>query len=384
VVREDPNTKGLLYAGTETGLYISNDDGANWNPFQLNLPIVPVNDLIFQDNDLVVATAGRSFWILDDLGAVQQTNGKFSDKAIEIFKPKDTYRLFGGSAAGPKHGVGQNPKEGVTFDYFLKDKVDSLSLTLKIYNSQGALLRTITNKSIKDFKTWPGGPSKPAVLPAKEGLNRFTWDFRRETLPSVDKVFVFGGDQGSRVGPGNYKLQLTLDDTSVETTVTILPNPEIKVSDSDFSAQQLFMQDLENQVKDIHDAVNAMRSAKAQLDSYEKLLEDNEDAESLLKKGKAIVEKIKVWEENLIQPKQKTFQDVVNFENRLNAQFMRLLAYVDGADPRITGGAKERLEDLKREWNSFSDEKDDIINVEMKAFNDLYKDLKLPAIIMKE
>jgi photosystem II stability/assembly factor-like uncharacterized protein len=384
VVREDPKTRGLLYAGTETGLYISNDDGAHWNPFQLNLPVVPVNDLIFQDNDLVVATAGRSFWILDDLSAVQQTNGKFSDKAVEIFKPKDNYRLFGGSTAGPKQGVGQNPKEGVTFDYYLKEKVDSLSLTLKVYDSQGTLLRTITNDPQKDFKTWPGGPSKPAVLPAKAGLNRFTWDFRRETLPSIDKVFVFGDHQGSRVGPGNYKLQLTLDDTSVETTVTLLPNPEIKVSDSDFNAQQLFLQDLENQVKDIHNAVNAMRSAKSQLDAYGELLKDNEDAKPLLEKGKAIVEKIKAWEENLIQPKQKTFQDVINFENQLNAQFLRLSAYVDVADPRLTRGAKERLGDLKQEWKTFSDERHEIINVEMQAFNDLYRQLDLPALIMED
>jgi photosystem II stability/assembly factor-like uncharacterized protein len=384
VVREDPQTKGLLYAGTETGLYVSNDDGANWNPFQLNLPVVPINDMIFQDNDLVIATAGRSFWILDDLGALQQSKGSFSDKVIEIFKPKDTYRLFGGSNAGPKQGVGQNPKEGVTFDYYLKEKVDSLSLTLKVYDEQGTLLRTITNKTEKSFKSWPGGPSKPAVLPGKQGLNRFTWDFRRETLPSVDKVFVFGGYQGSRVSPGNYRLELTLGEESVETTVRILPNPNINVTAADFRAQQEFMVDIETQVKDIHDAVNAMRSAKAQLKSYNKLLKENEAAKPLLEKGKTIIDKIKDWEEKLIQPKQKTFQDVINFENQLNAQFMRLLSFVDAEDPRLTGGAKQRLEDIKAIWKKYSDERHAIINGEMKAFNDLYKELDLPALIMAE
>ena len=384
VVREDPKTKGLLYAGTETGLYISNNDGANWNKFQLNLPVVPINDLIFQDNDLVVATAGRSFWILDDLSAIQQSNGMITDKNIEIFKPKNTYRYFGGSSGSPKNGVGQNPKEGVTFDYFLNEKVDSLSLTLKVFDEQGGLIRTITNKPQKGFKTWPGGPSKPAILPAKKGLNRFTWDFSRESLPTIDKVFVFGGYQGSRVAPGNYKLQLTLENESVETIITVLPNPKIIASASDFDQQQVFLKDIESQVKDINNAVNAMRSAKAQLNSYNNLLKDKTEAKPLLVKAKSIIKKIDSWEQKLIQPKQKTFQDVVNFVNQLNAQFMRLMIFVDTADPRLTSGAKERLRDLKKQWKTFSDERHNIINVEMKAFNDLYKQLNLPALIIKD
>lgn len=384
VVREDTNTKGLLYAGTETGLYISNDDGTNWDKFQLNLPVVPINDLVIQDNDLVVATAGRSFWILDDLSAIQQTKGKPSDKAIEIFKPKDIYRYFGGSSGSPKDGVGQNPKEGVTFDYFLKEDVDSLSLSLKVFDDQGTLIRTITNKAQKDFKSWPGGPSKPDVLPAKKGLNRFTWDFKREALPAIDKVFVFGGYDGSRVAPGTFKLQLTLENEMVETMVTILPIPTIKVSASEFAQQQTFLTDIENQVKNINDAVIALRSAKSQINSYNNLLKDNNDAEALLEKGKSINEQIDAWEQKLIQPNQKTFQDVVNFTNKLNAQFMSLMGFADVADARLTSGAKERLGDLKQQWKVFSEERHDIINVEMKAFNDLYKQLNLPAVIIKE
>lgn len=383
VVREDPKTKGLLYAGTETGLFISNDDGKNWQRFQLNLPIVPINDLIIQDNDLVVATAGRAFWILDDLSAIQQSNGKFSKKNIEIFKPKNTYRLFGGSGEKPINSVGQNPKQGVTFDYYLNQKSDSLSFTLKVFDSQENLIRTITNKDRKDFKSWPGGPSKPAVLPSKKGLNRFTWDFRRETLPSIDKVFIFGGHQGSRVAPGDYKLRLILEKDSVETIVTILPNPKIKATVSDFNQQQTFLQDIENQVKDIHNAVNAMRSAKAQLKSYELLLKENKEANTLLEKAKIIIDSIDSWEQKLIQPKQKTFQDVINFNNQLNAQFMHLKNYVDTADPRLTSGAKLLLADLKQQWQVFSSEKNGIVNEEMKAFNDLYNSLNLPALIME-
>ena len=383
VIREDPKIKGFLYAGTETGLYISNNDGENWQKFQLNLPIVPINDLVIQDNDLVVATAGRSFWILDDLSAIQQSKGKFSTKTIEIFTPKNTFRIFGNSSEKPGNSIGQNPKQGVTFDYYLNQKSDSLSLILKVFDLQENLIRTITNKKQKDFKSWPGGPSKPAVLPSKKGLNRFTWDFRRETLPSIDKVFVFGGHQGSRVAPGDYKLRLILEKDSVETIVTILPNPKIKATASDFNQQQTFLQDIETQVKDIHNAVNAMRSAKAQLKSYQLLLKENKEANTLLEKAKIIIDSIDSWEQKLIQPKQKTFQDVINFNNQLNAQFMYLKNYVDAADPRLTSGAKLRLADLKQQWQVFSSEKNTIVNEEMKAFNDLYKSLNLPALIME-
>jgi len=124
VVREDPKQKGLLYAGTETGLYISLNDGKKWQPFQLNLPVVAINDLVIQDNDLIAATAGRSFWILDDLGAIQNMTSKKA--SISIFQPKDTYLIFGGSSAKPIPGLGTNPKTGVTFDYYLDKEADNL------------------------------------------------------------------------------------------------------------------------------------------------------------------------------------------------------------------------------------------------------------------
>ena len=383
VVREDPKTKGLLYAGTETGIFISNNDGTSWQRFQLNLPVVPINDLIIQDNDLVAATAGRSFWILDDLSALQQTSLEPKGKAIEIFKPKDTYRLFGGSSSGGTQG--QNPREGVTFDYYLNEKVaDSVSLHLRVLDQQGNIIRTYSNKAPKEFKSWTGGPGRPATLSSNKGINRFTWDFRRESLPGVNSVFVFGDYRGSRVAPGTYNLRLILDKDSVETSVRILPNPKIKASISDFNEQQVFLKDIEQSVKNIHESVNAMRSAKSQLKSYQKLLKDNAKAEALIEKAKKINERIDAWEQELIQPKQKTFQDVINFNNELNAELLNLKAYADAADPKITKGARERLRDLKASWKKFADEKNSIINVEMKAFNELYKELELPAIILKE
>ena len=379
VVREDRTRRGLLYAGTETGMYLSFDDGLNWQPFQLNLPVVPINDLTIQDNDLVVATAGRSFWILDDISSLQT----YPQGTLEfnLIPPKDSYLIFGGSTDRPIPGLGKNPKQGVTLDYYLDREADSLDLKLEIL-SDGKVLRTISNKAQKDFKSWPGGPSKPAVLPSKKGFNRFSWDFRRDALPAVDKVFVYGNYSGTRVGPGTYQLRLTLEEQVSEATVQVLSNPKVENSEADYAEQQSTLIRIENAIRDIHQSVNQMRSAKTQLKAYEKLLKGDDRAEELMEKGKELVKRINSWEQNLIQPKQKTFQDVINYHNQLNAELMNLKSYVDAPEAKVTEGAKLRLNDLLSQWNDFHEEKKSIVDVEMKAYNELYRSLDFPAIVL--
>ena len=381
VVREDKKKKGLLYAGTETGLYVSMDDGQNWQKFQLNLPLVPINDLIIQDNDLVVATAGRSFWILDDIGAIQ--NSFDTSEKLKIITPKPSYRIFGGSQDKPIPGLGQNPKSGVTIDYYLPKKLDSIELKLEVLKD-GEVVRSYTNQKPKGFKSWPGGPSKPAVLPSKKGYNRFTWNFRTADLPSIEKVFVFGNSSGHRVGPGTYTLKMTLDNEVVETNAVVLANPKINATSSDYTEQQQVLKTIDDTVKKIHDAVNQMRSAKTQLKNYHKLLADHEEAKALLEKGEDLKKRITVWEENLIQPKQKTFQDVINFNNQLNADLLHLKGYVDVAEPQVTEGAKERLKDLLADWDTYDKEKDEIVGKEMADYNAMFKALNLPALILNE
>ena len=379
VVRADKKQQGLLYAGTETGLYVSNNDGAYWQRLKLNLPVVAINDLMIQDNDLVAATSGRGFWILDDLGALQ--NKRSYSKAIEIVTPKDAYRIFGGNSKAV--GQGQNPRSGVTFDYYLNKNVDSLELMLEVLQNS-EVIRTYTNKKDPSFKSWPGGPSKPQVLGSKKGVNRFTWDFRRDPLPSIHKVFIFGGLSGSRVAPGKYTLRMTLGDVVSETEATILPNPKVLSSSEDFVAQQKILVSIENTVKEMHESVNQMRSAKTQLTTYAKLLKNNTNTDTLIEKGEELLKRINRWEENLIQAKQKTFQDVINFNNKLNAQLIQLKSYIDQANPKITKGAKERFDDLMNDWEVYKNERDTIINTEMKAYNVLFKTLNIPALILDD
>ena len=380
-VREDPKRPGMLYAGTETGMYVSFNGGSYWQPFQLNLPVVAINDLTFQGNDLVVATAGRSFWILDDVGALQ--NYPMTNTSLAIIQPKDTYLLFGGSTDNPVPGLGQNPKQGVTMDYYLNNELDSLEVTLEVLHN-GKTIRSYTSKKQAKFSSWPGGPSKPEVLPSKKGFNRFTWDFGKEALPAVDKVFVYGNYAGSSVAPDTYTLRLSQGDDSSETSVRILPNPHVVATNEDYQDQQTVLNQIENSIRSIHTSVNQMRSAKSQLKSYASLLKENEKAAELLTMGEELLERIATWEENLIQPNQKTFQDVINFNNQLNAEFMNLKDYVDAAEPKVTQGAKERLGDLLGLWKTFENEKNAIVETEMAAYNQLYKQLELSAILLKD
>ncbi|WP_306012873.1 MULTISPECIES: VPS10 domain-containing protein [unclassified Allomuricauda] len=381
VVREDKKQKGLLYAGTETGLYVSLDDGQHWQPLQLNLPVVPINDLIIQDNDLVAATAGRSFWILDDLGAIQHSMSKAN--SLQMVTPKPSYRIFNGSSDEFVPGLGQNPKSGVTFDYYLPKKLDSTELKLEVL-SGGKVIRTFTNQAPKDFKSWAGGPSKPKVLPSAKGYNRFTWDFYREPSPAIKNVFGFDGYGSSRVAPGTYTLRLTMGNETVETKAAILPDPLIEATAADYAEQQSYLTRIDETLVNMHKAVNQMRTAKSQLNTYKKLLKDNEKAKELLEKGDALLERINTWEENLIQPKQKTFQDVVNFSSKLNADFMHLRGFIDVAEPKVTEGAKELFRDNMAEWKTFENEKNAIVGTGMKEYNDMFKALDIPAIILTE
>ncbi|MCR9288050.1 MAG: glycosyl hydrolase [Bacteroidetes bacterium] len=383
VVREDPVKKGVLYAGTEDGLYISFNGGDNWTRFQSNLPVCPITDLIITDNDLVVATSGRAFWILDDLSAIQQSMGKSDMAKAKIFRPKPTYKFTLNASKKAPPNEGQNPANGVIFDYYLpKNWTDTSELSLVISDVFQNTLRTYSNQKPEKFKTWPGGPPKPEVLPSKAGMNRFNWDLRRQTLPSIDGIFVMGDYRGHTVPPGDYLFKLmTETDTSV-TMVKVVPDPRLKSDLGEHGNQQVLLLQIEEGVKDIHHSVNQLRSVKNQLSERLELLKEMGGKELLIKKGEMVMEAMTKWEENLIQPKQKTFQDVINFKNQLNAQLLALKGQIDSHEPKPTKGAIQRLKDLSNEWAIQKAEMERIINEEVNGFNKAYAKAKLPVLIM--
>jgi photosystem II stability/assembly factor-like uncharacterized protein len=381
VVREDHKRKGLLYAGTETGLAISLDGGANWQPFQRNLPVVPINDLTIRNNDLVAATAGRSFWILDDLSPLQNSGANATTP--QLMQPMSTSLYTGGYTKEALPGLGQNPQSGVGINYYLPTDMDTLDLKLEILEGQ-EVIRTYTNKKPKGFKSWPGGPSKPPVLAAKKGMHRFYWDFRRETLPSIDKVFLFGGYQGSMVGPGTYGLRLTAGDQIMESRVEVTAHPYFKQYASAYEEQQGLLKKLDADLLALIENINTLRSARTQVKAHANYLGDKEQYADLVEAGKALSKAISTWEEELIQPKQKTFQDVINFPNQLVSEMLYLKEEMNTSDPRVTQGALLRAEDLFNMSSSMQQQMTEIMENELAEYNRLYQSSGLMGIILKE
>ena len=378
VVRADPKVPGILYAGTETGFYISYDEGENWESFQNNLPIVPINDLFIRDNDLIAATAGRSFWILDDISPLQEQK---NINGLHLVTPKKGYRIF--SRKTSKNSFqGTNPLSGIILDYYLPEVSDSLNITLEIIDGD-EVIRTYSSVKEKSNKSWPGGPGPKEILPKNQGFNRFHWDLRREFLPSVEKVFVYGSYSGSRVSPGNYKAKLKVNEKEKVVEINVLPNPNLSISQSDFDKQQELLVKIENSIRDVHESVTNMREVQKQLKHYQQYLSKNQSYEALISKANYIEEKLKSWEVNLIQPNQKTFQDVINFHNKLNAEWMYLKEYVDSEDPKITQGAEIRHNDLNNKWQEYKIQLQEIIDKDFKDFETEFKSKNIPALIYK-
>ena len=220
------------------------------------------------------------------------------------------------------------------------------------------------------------------TLPHKQGFNRTHWDFRREQLPSVDKVFVYGSYVGSTVAPGTYSARLSYGQAVKEVSIEILPNPNLEYSAVDFNEQQQLLVNIEEAIRKIHLSVSEMRGAQDQLKHYSKMLKGKAGFESLYNNAVAIEKKLVEWEAQLIQPNQKTFQDVINFNNMLNAEFMHLKGFVDTDDPVLTQGSKDRYDDLIKTWNQYKMELDQIIEDDFKSFENDYRDAQVPVLMV--
>ncbi len=383
VIREDKKIKDLLYIGAERGFYISFNGGTTISRMQLNLPIVPVTDLIIKDNDLVAATAGRAFWILDDLGAIQQSKGSF-DAALKIYTPKPTYRLSSVTIPayfGDIPGLGRNPMNGVSLDYYLKEKADTAMVKLDILDGSGKVIRSYTNKKDETFKPWPGGPAPKETIAAEAGVNRFAWDFRTESLVGIPGVFVMGDYHGHRVAPGKYKARMTCKGQSSETDLEIIADPKVMATASEWTAQQEFLKRAGEGFDELQKSVNKMRQVKKQIETLSESLKEQPESKELINSGKDLIKKIDQWERNLIEPRSANFQDVINFPNKLNSEFLQLRGVADTHDPRLTKGAQDRARDVEADWTKYKQQMNELIQKDINNYNRMFKEKNMPAVI---
>jgi hypothetical protein len=391
-IREDDVKPGLLYAGTETGFYISFDGGNSWKQEQLNLPVTPITDLMVHKGNLIASTMGRAFWVLDDLFMLRMYDTKAA-KSFTFYKPADAYRVSGSSvldeldeedeAAPAILTSGVNAMGGVPLYYYLPVNNDSINISLTIKDDKGKTVRTFSNKADKNFVKFPGGPPEEPLLPFKQGLNLFVWDMRYQTLPGVPRVFIEGSYKGHKAVPGNYQATLKAGSNEQSIQFSILPDPRIQASATDYASQAAIQQEVDDKVRDIHQMILQLRKVRTQVNDLLAIL-DTSKYKALNDVGKKLVKNITTWEDKLVQNKAQSNDDIINYVNRLTADYIFLKGEMDTNIPGITNGQKERLAELNNLWAPLKAESDDIAGKQVNAFNKLYDESGLGKVVVPE
>jgi photosystem II stability/assembly factor-like uncharacterized protein len=375
VVREDPKRKGLLYAGTETGMYISFDDGASWNPFQMNLPIVPITDLAIKDNNLIVATQGRSLWILDDLTVLHQLEEASKNSSAILYKPKDSYRTKGRAASTPSLTAGQNPPNGVVTHFYMKDfsEKDSVSLT---YTS-------MAGDTLANYSTFAKEKNKQLVV--EKGGNTHVWDTRGKGAERLDGMILWWANlEGAKAVPGSYKVHLNTGDQTLTQDFNIIPDPRAEVSVADMQAQYDFISDVNGTVDRAHQSIKKIRNVNTQLDAFIKQYEGNEATADLVARAEKMKESFGEIEKALYQTQNRSGQDPLNFPIRLTNKLAHLnsLVSLDDFPPTVQDIAvkTELTTEINTQLNAF----DKMVDSEITSFNKAFNDLNLNYLFVEE
>ncbi|SFR59647.1 VPS10 domain-containing protein [Maribacter stanieri] len=372
VVREDELKKDLLYAGTEKGIYASWNGGKSWEPFQLNLPKTPITDLKVHKGDLVVATSGRSFWILDDIVALGQYQP--SKTGLQILKPKDAYN---GSWGSPLNGnsekftgsdafEGINPANGVVLYYELPKLKDSTAITLEISDAKGKVIRTISSEKDPSYIPHNGGGAPPApVLSKEEGLNRFVWDMKYPIMPSIPGVYIEAGFSGHKVSPGTYTFKLKVDDQTVSTTGTINEVPTYETKPGQYEEYDTFMTIAEAEMTEMHNMINQLYAVQNDLAEVLKKVTDTTAKAA----GEKLLAEMKTWDGDMVQRKSQAYDDVENFPNKFSAEYIFMINQTNSDIPRLNKASKDRKAELDAQWAGLKAKGNQFINTAIPAYN---------------
>jgi photosystem II stability/assembly factor-like uncharacterized protein len=405
VIREDPNRRGLLYAGTETGIYLSFDDGVNWQAFQGNLPVTPIHDLFIKGTDLLAATHGRSFWILDDLTPLHQMSG--SQEPVTLYKPRDTVRFRVYDRSGyrksappgyrsyhltgpvtvaytvretPSGGktpeyldAGKNPPPGVIMHYAFTEKPAG-EVTLDILDAAGNVLRTYTSKT-----------EEVPHVPVEAGANRFIWNLRAgppvklEDDKKKDDPEAKNEEESlaPRVVPGEYQVRLTAGESSLTQRFTVLADPRLRTTADERRAQAELLSQIRDRVDEVHRAINQIRRERKQIEGWEERAKAGDGHEQLAEAGKALREKLSALEGELINLKLDTPQPG---PNALKEKLATLAAMVDESDDAPTQGARDVCDALSEQVAAQLAALRRLESEDVAAFNALVHELGLPAV----
>jgi hypothetical protein len=403
VVREDPVRRGLLYAGGEFGVYVSFDDGGTWQSLRRNLPVVPIHDLVVKDNDLIVATHGRSFWILDDLTPLHQLTPEVARAERHLFKPRDVWRVRGtgdgggGTGGQPqRRAIGQNPPNGaVVFAYF-RQKPEG-EVTLEFLDARDSVIRR--------FSTKPRAPTDSLKVSA--GMNRVVWNLRYPDATRFEGMILWGGGtQGPVAVPGRYKARLTTGSWSATQEFAVKKDPRVTATEADLQRQFDLLISIRNRLSEAHDGVRRIRAVKEQLDGVaervrrgargvtavssasngERSTEHGAGSNGapmvadLAAEAESLKAKLSAIEGEIYQVKNRSNQDPLNYPIQLNNRISWLAGVVGSADAPPTEQAVRVFEELSAALQVQLDRLKAVLEADVPAFNRRVRELEVPAL----
>ncbi len=383
VVREDPVRKGLLYAGTEFGLFVSFDEGENWKSMQGNLPITPITDMRIVQNDLVMSTQGRSFWILDDITPLQQMQEELASQPVHFFEPRPAYKVNDGGAGELSDNAPEGRPGGALFHYALRDSMEG-ELRLEIYDQDARVVRVFSSDSTE------AKAHKTEILEPAEGLNRVIWDLTYEGPTFQDSAIIWGYTGGVKAPPGSYYVRLSVGDETVSQQVDVLEDPRIAgdISQEDYEAQLSLGLEIRDAITEVHEIIGEIRSVKEQVAWMRTRSEDDE----LTARADSVLQELSMWEDQLMQTRNRSGQDVLRFPPRLDNQMVENYGYVTGMDSYISGGregrpneaAYTRWSDLEAEWAELKTQVENALDREVERFNEMVEAKNIIGVQRKE
>lgn len=372
VLRADPEVDGLLYAGTEVGMYISHDDGLNWHPFQLNLPIVPVTDLAIKDNNLIAATQGRSLWIIDDLTVIHQALAAKNASGDRLYRPMDSWRYGFGQRKNAK-GVGMNHPSGVMIHYHLDDFEKGDTLSFSLYDDSDQLIRTYSTHAKEKAEK---------LSDIEAGNHRFVWNMSYPSAKRFDGMIMWAGSMaGPKAAPGNYRVEMSHNGSSMSQPFTVKGNPNLGMSDTQYKDQFNFIQSVNNKVTEAHEAIEEMRDIKKQLSKYKGLVSDHED---ILDEISQIDSTLSAIENALYQTKNQSRQDPLNFPIKLTNKLAHLNSLTQRGDFPPTDAAIAVRDELIGKIDQELGDYYQIRNTKIPALNNMIRQKQVDYIILKD
>ena len=381
VVREDPVRPGLLYLGTETGMFVSWDQGMRWQSLQLNLPNTPINDLIIQrrENDLVAATSGRSFWVLDDLSPLQQAQDPAED-GIHLLRPRHAYRIAGGGGGGGGANVGSNPPASASI-YLRLDEAptDDDTVTLEIRAESGELVRTLSTAPDEEISP----DARPLDLGA--GLNRIDWDLRHEAIPNIPGAYVFGSLQGRRVVPGTYEVRVTFGEEVRTQSLEVRVDPRLDASArAEMVEQDAFVAEVARELTAVHRAAIDVNGVNEQIEALLERVEGRAGADRANEAGQTLSDDLETVADSLYQARTVDGQTVINFPSRLKFQYIWLHGNAESAETGVTQGSRDVLGDLRVRWTQHQSTVEELLGPRLDDLNRLLDELGFGRIIPPE